>query len=563
MTFAVLATASLVKLLLISGQHVSVIGNAGFDDQLFVSQAFYLLHGLYLGTYTNVTLIKGPFYPIYLALMHIAHIPLLLSQQIFYIIACLVFLICVWPLVKRLRKADRFRRVPYVVISFLGLLLIFNPMTSDIQSGTRVIREGIYPALTLLTISLFIALLTYRKASLWKYILISIGAGLSLSAFWLTREEGIWIIPCVVGLTVYSAALIVWKWYQTLDFYRPPPPDQVHRSGWMKRIVILVISFVILWLSISTFSFVNYREYGVKNTVELKTPQFLAAYSSLTRVTSDRWMPVIPVSAHNRQLIYEVSPAFSELKRFLEGTTGWWWANVSEQIYPQYKGEIAGGWFMWALRDAVSRVGYYTSGQKAMSYYARLASEVNAACDRGELPCVKTTNNLYPPLDHRYIGPFVSSFANSFLFLLTFKQYNPVPADVTGDKNSPELFPYVIRQPATNIYGHTRVALLRVTGVLYQIFFPLLTCLSLISYALLLFLKRSYKDPLFIVTGLIGVAIVVRMGLLALTTATSFPAVNTLYLSSAYPLLIIFDVLSLVLICKWFSTRSRKTVEAA
>ena len=100
--------------------------------------------------------------------------------------------------------------------------------------------------------------------------------------------------------------------------------------------------------------------------------------------------------------------------------------------------------------------------------------------------------------------------------------------------------------------------LLRKIGDVYQYIFPVLTCLALISYALLLLFKRSYKDPLFIVTGLIGATVVARMVLLSLATVTSFPGINTLYFSSAYPLLIIFDVFSLVLLYTWFLTRPRE-----
>jgi hypothetical protein len=557
--FLLLAVAGVVKLWLVSGQHLSIIGNAAHDDRLFINLANSLLHGHghYLGAYNNLTLVKGPFYSIYIALVNNTHIPLLMAEQIFYIIACFVFLLCVWPLVNISRKADGSGYVPYVVISLLGLLLIFNPMTSD-QSVTRVVREGIYPSLALLTISLFVALLSYRTAGLWKYLLISIGAGLSLSAFWLTREEGIWIIPILVGLVLYLAAFFIWQWYGTLDFVQPRSSNQAHHRGWTKRLIVLAVPFVVLWLSIYTISLINNREYGVRNTVEVKTPQFLAAYSALTRVESGTWMPVIPVSARDRQLIYKVSPAFSELRPYLERNPGLSWVKNSESVYPQYKGEIAGGWFMWALRDAVAAAGYYKSGREAMSFYARLASEVNAACDQGRLFCVKSTGNLYPPLDPRYDGPFISTFSNSLSFLVTFKDYEPTPMTISGDKSSLDLFSEITHEPATNRYGHKRVTLLRTIGYIYQIIFPLITCLALVSYASMLFFKRSYRDPLFIVTGLIGATVVARMFLLSLADVTSFPSINTLYFSSAYPLLIIFVVLSLVLLYKWYPARSEK-----
>ncbi|MGA7280045.1 MAG: hypothetical protein WBW79_19070, partial [Desulfocapsaceae bacterium] len=60
------------------------------DDLLFVSQAHDILGGNWLGTYNQLTLIKGPFYPLFIALSYYLNIPLLLSQQLLYLSACVL-----------------------------------------------------------------------------------------------------------------------------------------------------------------------------------------------------------------------------------------------------------------------------------------------------------------------------------------------------------------------------------------------------------------------------------------------------------------------------------------
>ncbi len=535
-----------IKIWIVSGQHLYFVDVdlSRFDNGLFIVLANNVLHGHWLGEFNNLTLSKGPFYPIFIAVVSYLRVPLLLAEQTLYIFACLAFLISISPIISTNKysqsKAWLLRNMRGIILVALGILIIFNPITSDIKSGTGVIREGIYPALTLLTVSLFVSMFTYRTAKLWKYVLISIGSGLFFSAFWLTREEGIWIVPFIVCVVLYLAAFLVWQ--------KSSIPD------WKIRLVLIALPFVILWVSNHVVSYINNQDYGVNTTVEFKDPQFLSAYSALTRVQTSNWMPVIPVSKQSRQQIYEVSPAFSELQPYLEGDLGSGWEDASAMFYPQYKGEIAGGWFMWAFRDAVADAGYYSNGDVAMGYYSRLANEVNTACSQGKLSCVKSTDSMIPPLNKHYVRPFISTLGQSFSYLLGFKEYNPIPANVSGSIDSTSLISSITHEPATNSYSRARVQSLTNIGSIYQVLFPVLTYLSVIAFILMLFFKRSYKDPLFIIAGLVGMTTIVGTVIIALLTVTTFPAISTLYFSSTYPFLIIFDVLSLALAIKFVGT---------
>ena len=541
---AILLFFSIIKLWLVSGQHPYIIGDAVFDDKLFINLANNILNGHWLGQYNNLTLIKGPFYPLYIVLMNYIHAPLLISEQILYILSCFIFLICVWPLLNFLKETKTKYRLDYIVLIILGILIIYNPISSDSMTNTRVIREGIYPSLTLITISLFIALVAYRITSLWKYVLISITAGIFLSAFWLTREEGSWILPCIIAIIGYLTVLIIlgrktlpkWKW----------------------KLAGLILPIATLYLSITIISTINYHYYQVDNTVELKTPQFLSAYSSLTRVKSSTWLPVIPVSVQTRQLIYKVSPEFALLKPYLDGNSSSIYVSLSSSSYPQYSGEIAGGWFIWALRDSVTRAGYYTNGTSALNYYSLLASQVNSACKQGRLNCVQSTNSLYPPISKHYIRPFVSTLYKSFFYLAGFQQYNPTPPNNTSDQISTNLFVNTTYQKATNSYSHKRILVLKYIGDFYQDAFLVLTCIALASYLILLPFKKSYSNPIFIVTGIIGITIISRMVLLSFISVSSFSAINLAYFSSVYPFLIIFDTFSLIILYSFLINRSNK-----
>ena len=79
------------KLWLSRGQGVFAIGSAGLDDRLFLELAQHLVRGEWLGPYTETTLAKGPFYPLFIAGAFLVGLPLFLTQHLFYAAACGLF----------------------------------------------------------------------------------------------------------------------------------------------------------------------------------------------------------------------------------------------------------------------------------------------------------------------------------------------------------------------------------------------------------------------------------------------------------------------------------------
>ena len=122
-----------IKIWLVSGQTLCALGWNIHDDMLFLNLASALIEGNWLGRYTQITLVKGPFYPLWIAAIHFLSIPLLLAQHLLYVTACIIFGISVRPLL---------RNTPVVILLFSSLL--FNPMSYADGPMTRVLREGIF-----------------------------------------------------------------------------------------------------------------------------------------------------------------------------------------------------------------------------------------------------------------------------------------------------------------------------------------------------------------------------------------------------------------------------------
>ena len=119
-----------IKLWLVQA-HPLMATNTPHDDLLFVSQADHLLSGSWLGEYNQLTLIKGQFYPIFIALGHYLSIPLLLFQQLLYALASFVAVWAVAPLVKR----------RWLLLLFF-LVLVLNPFSYNYPAVGRVLRLG-------------------------------------------------------------------------------------------------------------------------------------------------------------------------------------------------------------------------------------------------------------------------------------------------------------------------------------------------------------------------------------------------------------------------------------
>lgn len=495
---------SMVKLWFISGQSFYAVQYALDDDILFLKNAAYLFHGQWLGPYTKWTLIKGTFYPLWIAASFASGLPLMFTQHVLYITACYLFVLSVKPIVQK---------PSFLLILFTALL--FNPISYAEGVGTRVIREGIYPALTLLIFSGLIGLMVRHERPLRTLALWSTGLGLSLSAFWLTREEGVWMILPILIILGFTAIRIY----------------QVKQFDWVRRLIFCILPFIILSASLLTVTTMNMAYYGVRSTVQVKWTPFLDAYGALTRVKHENWNPKIPVPKDVREKVYMAVPSFSELRFSLEGPSGN--ARISDSCQGiSICNDIGGGWFMWAFRDAVADAGYYKSGETTQSFYKRLASEINLACSNKILDCGPARSTLSPPWHSEYTRPLATTFIDAAVFLAEFIGANASPGESS-----------TLTQTA-----NLKISILNAIGRIYQYIVPVLVILAFIAYIITtisVFRKHAITD-LYIIDSAIISAIASRLFILSWIDVSSFPSVNILYLSPAYPLLLIFVVLSLI-----------------
>jgi hypothetical protein len=301
-----------------------------------------------------LALCKGLTYPIFLAINNILGLPVTLSIAMLYAIACYFF-------VQTLIQIGLTR----VLALFLFILILFEPALFPV----RLTRDNIYPALTLLSVGLLIRIL-FTNATFTHAIL----CGVSIAAFLMTREEGVWLMPSILVLCI--GAYLIRKnqdeWETT-------------RKSLLKLISVAVISSL---MPMAVVSIINYVKCGYFGTVDFKGKEFKRCLHDLQTVVVGHPIAHVPVTAASREAVYQASPSFHEVKNFLEEGVGRLWTLGGQGLYPNTENDFVGGWFMWAFRDAVASQGYYKSGQSAEKYYGRVADEIEKAQREGKLPRV-------------------------------------------------------------------------------------------------------------------------------------------------------------------------------
>jgi hypothetical protein len=345
---------------------LAILASARHDDALFVRLGQELAAGRWLGEYDHLTLIKGPGYPLFLALVSWSGLPLTIASALLHCAAAAL----VGVVLYRLTLSVVFARVAFLALLWLPTALSWSML--------RVIRDSIYPDLVLLAVAtLWYAWFAARTTTI--RVATGLAGGLLLGWVWLTREEGAWLAPLlVVALLAAGAARM---------------RSAEHRSlaAWA-AILATAAGFSIPPAAYRT---ANYLRYGAFVGVEVTQRDFVRALAALKSVRAGADIARVPVTRAARERIYAESPSFAALRPVLDPATGPAFQSGC-RYYPETCGEIAGGWFLWAVRQAAREAGRMSSPTATAGFFRQLAEEVEAACAAGRLECDRSGPALMP-----------------------------------------------------------------------------------------------------------------------------------------------------------------------
>jgi len=381
---------------------------APHDDLYFAKMAHYIIHGQWMGPYSQMTLIKSPFYAFFLIYSFLTGLPLLLNETIFYVVACIILFFAFSPLIK-----NRWWRL------LLFLLLLFCPASLATFWNLRVYREFVYLSLTLFVIAFSVGLLLRIERKLSSIIYWATGLGISMGAFMITREEGVWIYPILLFFLV-SCVMIIW--FRKMD----------HK--WFRSSIIF--SSIIIWyIPITIVSYINYSYYGFWGISENMDKDFNQVINTIGRIKTSVWYPYSKITLEGLSEAYRVSPRFAELKNLIEALYNPWrsYSDRSMESMPNWfrekylvqGSETVNGHFMFLLRDALEMGGFYSYGKYPREYLREVADQLEAACNDGTIICYPNANiPLVGSVREEHIPIIIHFFFEDIYLLLKLEEGN-------------------------------------------------------------------------------------------------------------------------------------------
>jgi len=356
-----------LQLALVMHLPITVRGDAGHDDGWFISNAINILRGNWLGSFNQMTLIKGVGYPIFLAFNFILGTPITLTTTVLNIFSCIFFVYVLKEL-----------GLPKLFSLCLLVFLLFQPALLPMY----VIRDNFNTSLSLIAISGFIYS-SLHKIEKCNFFIVGI-SGLILGFFWVTREESIWVIPSFCVISFYSLL------------------KSSNKKALFLRIKLMAIYILMSILFPLGVGLINQNMYGVFQTVDIKSRSFTNALNALNSVDVGNETQFLSVSNEKRQAIYKISPTFKKLEPYFEDINNGWKIPGCNQ-YPHTCGDYASGWFMWAIRDGVNNLGHYKTAEDAASFYEQITFEIINACKYKRISCVNNPLPLMPRLSEKAI----------------------------------------------------------------------------------------------------------------------------------------------------------------
>jgi hypothetical protein len=497
-----------VKLWLVDGQRLTAYATLTIDDQWYVTRATFLSKGGWLGPFDGYTLIKQPGYPLFIAGMHRLRSPLLLSHHLLYAAAALLVVLAFGSVLGRWRR-----------LTLYGLLL-FNPMTMNSSISARVDRAGIYPALTLMLFACLVAAITHAGRPSGRLAAWLSGAGLSLGAMWLVREEWILIVPAV-------ALALAWTVFRLAR----SPGSAARRIVWIATVAAVPLPIVpgTAWLR-----HVNDQHYGLAVT-NVEQSSMSAALGAMFRVHPVTSFAGYPVTAETRALMYTVSPLFATLRNEIEQGRSRRFATTR----PDGFSDLAGSVYQWVVLDALHTADLDTTATELDRSFRGIASEINAACDRGQMPCGVRQSGLAPAWHWDLLSALTKRSIVGVWRTIDLHSFQSRSADGNGTQADRELFTSMTREQLAP-GGDDRLRSSIIDGLRWL--YLLLSVLAIIVVArrLVGFLRSRQWPPLVVNAALALGALLagVRIVGLAYLDLTAFQAFSPSYLASAYAVLL-------------------------
>ena len=369
-----------------------------WDDQLMVS---YMAIGSHFKNPVYYSLVKVMGWPVIVNLFSKTGLPYAASLSIMCVGAATAALF----LLKRLFKGNK-------VIMVIGYIyVLFMPQAFDIWSGTRFYRTAMIAPFAFITFCFMIqSVLSAREKGVFK-ILTAVFTGLFFSVTYFLKEDGKWILACLLAATVIGVGY---------SLYGKKLKDT--GATVCKNILVLLIPLIIFTATDLSYRAVNYKYFGVFDVNTRLESEFGSFCAKVYSVESPNrnlhvWAPYDAI-----EKVFAASPTLSQHENLLNAILTTSWCDNDIKANP-----IPGDLFAWILRNCLKAEGMYTSEADVKAFFKQVNGELEDAFKDGTLKKQKGALQLF-----KATGAFTSDeikeilhvTGESFNGAITLKGYN-------------------------------------------------------------------------------------------------------------------------------------------
>ncbi len=532
-------------------RNLPILANAGAveDDELMVEHAKTLLERKWLGNYSYNTLIKNPFFSMFLALCKLFSISYLNATTILYSLACIIFMLAIRKNIKN--------NICFILIF---ALLLFNPVMFSKSLFQRVYRNSIIPSLSLLVIGSYIAMFFCRDNKIVFFGIWSIIASISFATFYYTREDSIWLVPFLVFMSISIVTALIITLIKNKEYN-------------YKNIILITSKILFLILPIITtsifgsFILSKNRSYYNANFINKQSnSSFSELVNTINSIKPNIEIAYVTNTREKLERMSEVSPSFAKIKPELD--------NLIEFFKDPETNEVINGLFIWPFISAVSKSGYDTY-EKENELFIRMNKELNDAINDGKLERQKLMpivgGEALTPNDYkRYClaiieaTKFISDYNNITVagtpvspYYQGLYDYMSKFKEITGnrvilDENAIDLngnkMPELEDQKEYISSLENQISILNNIKNIYTYLAKVLQFLGVISYIVITVImvmelfKKKYDliEKWIVESAILGAIFTLVLGI-CYTHIALTKAITVLYLGAAYPLFIIFS----------------------
>lgn len=523
---------SIIKLVMTCNLPILALPSQGYDDEIMYKLMFELVNGNWLGDYTSLTLIKGCFFPLYLAIIKYLGMSYMHVTTLAYIFSCIYFVYAI---------RNIFKNKNFLIPIFI--VLLFNPISYASWTYQRIYRNGIVSFLELFIFGSIFLLYMNRKEKITKILPHAIIAGISLSALLQTKEDGMWILPYVyVAIIVTIITLII----ENRKKIKENIINIVTKSA------IFIIPICIVFLVDVLIGYMNYSKYGIFISNEKSKGYIDKCIHAINSVKVEDDIDYVSASRKKIKKIYEISPTLKGIEKDLEERLTEW---NSIDRYPS-DGEVEDGFFFWALREAVERNDYYKDAKTSNEFYKNVYTEITEAISTGK---VESNRCVLGVVWHKkYIKEIVTNINTILKYVVNYEKVISTTEisdssmgenrirDVESFTNDTAIYPTDTAD--TQRFYAKYVSRLNKIGDIYRKTNIYVIIISLICYlgliAKLITKKEKCLDICLILTGMLFSFFLV-VGGVAFINMTSCYAIYYMYLVACYPLMSAFEFISI------------------